>query len=91
MSVYSVIDVRSDLRLAALRDSIGRRYVVRLRAEIPDIGADLAGGQLARGTRVLLLEDTGQVFDATVDASECTEQYVFERLHVTESRSMRGS
>lgn len=90
MSTYSVIDLRSDLRLAALRDCMGRRYVVHLSAEVPHIGAELTGGALRRGARVMLLENTGQVFDATVDASECTEQYVFERLHVKADRALPG-
>jgi len=91
MNMYSVVDTRPGLGLAALRDALGRRYVVRLGAEQPEIGAELAGGALARGARVTLLEHTGQVFDATVDASECTEQYVFERLHVTADRPVSGA
>jgi hypothetical protein len=90
LSAYSVTDIRSDLRLAALRDAMGRKYVVHLSAEVPDIGAQLVGGALRRGTRVMLVEHTGQVFDATVDASECTEQYVFERLRVTADRASSG-
>jgi hypothetical protein len=91
MNTYSVIDTRPDLRLAALRDAMGRRYVVRLSAEQPEIGAELSGGALERGARVRLLEPMGQVFDVTVDASECTEQYVFERLHVIADAPVSGA
>lgn len=69
---------------------MGRRFVVRLSAELPDIGAELAGGALGQGTRVMLLQHTGQVFEVTVDASECTEQYVFERLHVKAQNVVSG-
>jgi len=83
MSFYCVTNVWPEHRLAALSDRLGRRYVVRLNGEIPSLEAELEGRLALRvGQAMLLAHRTGQVFDVTPDAVECSEQYVFERLQV---------
>lgn len=81
MNIYHVIDNRPALNIAALRDSLGRHYVVRVGAQMPDIGIELRAHDLQRGRRALMVDHTGRVFDTTVDAAACTQDYVFERMH----------
>ena len=83
MSFYCVTAVWPEHRLAALSDRLGRRHVVQLNAEIPGIDCELEGKQALRvGSAALLADRSGQVFAITPDAVECSEEYVFERLHV---------
>jgi hypothetical protein len=83
MSFYCVTAVWPEHRLAALSDRLGKRHVVQLNAEIPAVDAELEGKQSLRvGFAALLADRTGQVFDITPDAVACSEQYVYERLHI---------
>lgn len=83
MSFYSVTAVWPEHRLASLSDRLGNRHVVQLNAEIPCVDSELEGKQALRvGYAALLADRTGQVFHITPDAVECSEQYVYERLHV---------
>jgi hypothetical protein len=81
MNIYHVIDNQPGLRIAALRDSLGRHYVVRVGAQMPPIGIELRAQDLRRGRRALMVDHSGRVFDTTVDAEACTQDYVFERMH----------
>ncbi len=80
-NTYTVTDVCFALRLAALRDSLGRRHVVHLTAEVPEIGVRLEGPVLRPRLSALLAAGSGDVFTISVEATECAEQYVLERLH----------
>lgn len=81
MNTYTVIDVCVPLRLAALRDSLGRRHVVHLAAEVPEVGVRLEGPVLRPRLSALLAAGSGDVFAISVEATECAELYVLERLH----------
>lgn len=81
MSTYTVTDVCVPLRLAALQDSLGRRHVVHLASEVPEVGIRLEGPVLRPRLSALLAAGSGQVFAISVEAMECAELYVLERLH----------
>lgn len=81
MNTYRVIDNRPGLRIAALQDSLGRHYVVNVGARMPAIGIELRAKDLRRGQRALMVDYSGHVFDTTVDAEACSQEYVFERMH----------
>lgn len=81
MSSYRVIDVRPDQAIAALRDPVGRNYIVRLNAELPSIAVQLYGTTLNAGQATLLTGRDGQVYSITTEAAGCSEYAVLERLH----------
>ena len=81
MNSYTVIDVSAPLRLAALLDSLGRRHVVHLAAEIPEVGVQLEGPALSPRLSTLMAAGSGQVYAISVDALECGELDMLERLH----------
>lgn len=92
MNTYRVIDNRPGLRIAALQDSMGRHYVVNVGARMPAIGIELQVTKgLRRGHRALMVDYSGQVFDTTVDAEACSQEYVFERMHAAAAGFGPGS